>query len=107
MIYRLTQSSIAGLSTQGLVLSCYQDRLEQYRLEEMLGHQVLAQGIQAMIDNKAFVGKEREVNVLPTYGMMSSQQILLVGLGQAARFSLHQLRLAAATAAKAASRAKV
>jgi leucyl aminopeptidase len=67
----------------------------------------LRREVEPLISSKDFKGKEGEATVLYTNGRLSSQRIMLVGLGESGKLTLEKLRRAAAVAAKKAANLKL
>ncbi len=62
--------------------------------------------ISSMIESKELTGKSEQVKVIPTYGKISAEKVIIVGLGKKDELTGSVCRNAAAAAVKAAKRAK-
>lgn len=101
--FRTEATSAARIDADLLVLPVYQGRLPGPGIAEV--DAALGFSLEAFMVEAAFEGKSDEVLSVPTSGRLGARALVLIGLGDPDKFTLGQLRRAAATAARRSTKA--
>jgi leucyl aminopeptidase len=88
--------------SDGIIFGLYQDKIDHYITQGTVFDSSLHKGIQSILQDKSFTGKLKDINLLPTYGLLPTKNIILAGLGSSSRFTTHHLRVVMAAAMKSA-----
>jgi leucyl aminopeptidase len=107
MEFKITKADAQNHSTEGWVLPYFSDKVRNETKVSLPGNIGLTEEIHSMIKDRRFKAEEGEVESLPTYGMLLSKRLFLVGMGDSNSITLEQLRKAASALARHASRHKI
>ena len=103
---KLTKSSILEQKTDLLVVGFYKNSNKPEGLLAELDN-LLEGAILDLIQQGDITGKHQEVTILHTFGKLPAKRLLVIGLGEEAKFDHQQLREAAGTVVKTGLKLKV
>ena len=98
MKIKLSQEELTTMETDILIIGCFEDEEFQYKkLDEKLNN-----AITKAIEKERFKGELKQTHTFSSLGIISPEQLILVGLGKKEEFGMEKLRKVAGKSLKKA-----